>query len=125
MSASDSSDLIDRSIPAGLPDNSGPALALDMASFRRLGYRAVDLIVEHLSGMRERPVFRPMEPGQRLGLLDLQLPEQGRSPDAIFDLFQERVLPHPMGNGHPRFFGWVNSPPAPLGILGDFLAAAV
>ena len=39
--------------------------------------------------------------------------------------FAERVLPHPMGNGHPRFFGWVNSPPAPIGVLGDFLAAAM
>ena len=23
-----------------------------------------------------------------------------------------------MGNGHPRFFGWVNSPPAPVGVVG-------
>ena len=30
-----------------------------------------------------------------------------------------------MGNGHPRFFGWVNSPPAPVGIVADFLAAAL
>src|SRR5204863_520894 len=30
-----------------------------------------------------------------------------------------------MGNGHPRFFGWVNSPPAPIGVLAEFLAAAM
>src|SRR5438046_3732011 len=30
-----------------------------------------------------------------------------------------------MGNGHPRFFGWVNSPPAPLGAVADLLAAAM
>ena len=35
------------------------------------------------------------------------------------------MLPHPMGNGHPRFFGWVNSPPAPIGVLAEFLAAAM
>jgi len=36
-----------------------------------------------------------------------------------------RIHSHPMGNGHPRFFGWVNSPPAPLGVLADFLASAL
>ena len=27
-------------------------------------------------------------------------------------------------NAHPRFFGYITAPPAPIGILGDFLAAA-
>src|SRR6266851_4452649 len=30
-----------------------------------------------------------------------------------------------MGNGHPRFFGWVNSPPAMLAVLTEVLAAAM
>ncbi len=30
-----------------------------------------------------------------------------------------------MGNGHPRFFGWVNSPPSPEGIAAELLAAAL
>lgn len=99
--------------------------AVDMASFRRSAHRAVDVVVGHLSGVRGRPVFVPMQPGQRLALLDEPLPEQGTSPDAILDQFCQRVLPHPMGNGHPRFFGWVNSPPAPAGVLAEFLAAAM
>jgi len=37
----------------------------------------------------------------------------------------ERILPHPMGNGHPRFFGWVNSPPAMLAVITEILAAAM
>jgi aromatic-L-amino-acid/L-tryptophan decarboxylase len=32
-------------------------------------------------------------------------------------------LAYPMGNNSPRFFGWVNSPPAPLGVLADMLAS--
>src|SRR5439155_26994802 len=28
-------------------------------------------------------------------------------------------------NGSPRFFGCVNSPPAPIGVAADFLAAAL
>jgi glutamate/tyrosine decarboxylase-like PLP-dependent enzyme len=30
-----------------------------------------------------------------------------------------------MGNGHPRFFGWVNSPPAPIAVITEILAAAM
>ena len=34
-------------------------------------------------------------------------------------------MPHPFGNGHPRFFGWVNGPPVVLGVLAEALAAAM
>jgi len=29
------------------------------------------------------------------------------------------ALPHAMGNGHPAFFGWVNSPTALAGVLAS------
>jgi glutamate/tyrosine decarboxylase-like PLP-dependent enzyme len=101
------------------------APAVNPAAFRRSAARAVEMVAEHLGGVRERPVFRPMRPEERLALLDEPLPEGGASPDEILEQFRERVLPHPMGNGHPRFFGWVNSPPAPVGVLAEFLAAAL
>jgi aromatic-L-amino-acid/L-tryptophan decarboxylase len=34
-------------------------------------------------------------------------------------------LPYAMGNGHPAFFGWVNSPPALAGVLASLAAAAM
>lgn len=39
--------------------------------------------------------------------------------------FAERVEPYPFGNGHPRFFGWINSPPDVLAVFADALAAAM
>ena len=35
------------------------------------------------------------------------------------------LFDHSLFNGHPRFFGYITSSPAPIGMLGDFLAAAV
>jgi glutamate/tyrosine decarboxylase-like PLP-dependent enzyme len=35
------------------------------------------------------------------------------------------LFDHSLFNGHPRFFGYITAPPAPIGILADFLAAAV
>ena len=36
--------------------------------------------------------------------------------------FRARVEPWPFGNGHPRFWGWVNSPPAVMGVFAEALA---
>jgi aromatic-L-amino-acid decarboxylase len=101
------------------------ALAIDPVTFRALGYRAVDMATDYLAGMRERPVFTPMSPDERQNLLEQALPDDGAPPDEILDRFAELILPHPMGNGHPRFFGWVNSPPSPIGALAEFLAGAM
>jgi glutamate/tyrosine decarboxylase-like PLP-dependent enzyme len=101
------------------------ALAIDPEEFRRLGHRAVDLAADHLRGMRDRPVFAPMSPAAREALMAQPLPAAGRAPADIVDLVERAVLPYPMGNGHPRFFGWVNSPPAPVGVLAELLAAAM
>ena len=110
---------------AALSEEITPALALDPETFRRLGYRAVDLATEHLAGMRQRPVFRPMPWDERRALLEQALPEQGSDPDAILDAFADQIAPWPMGNGHPRFFGWANSPPAPIGAIAELLAGAM
>jgi glutamate/tyrosine decarboxylase-like PLP-dependent enzyme len=66
-----------------------------------------------------------MTHAERTDLLDEAFPDRGLSPERILERYAAAVLPHPMGNGHPRFFGWVNSPPAPIGAIADLLAAAV
>jgi aromatic-L-amino-acid/L-tryptophan decarboxylase len=108
-----------------IPSVPPPPLAIDPETFRRLAHRAADLVADHLARIRERPVFAPMTPAERATLLEHPLPETGVTPEALLALVERDVLSHPMGNGHPRFFGWVNSPPAPIGIVADFLAAAL
>jgi glutamate/tyrosine decarboxylase-like PLP-dependent enzyme len=98
---------------------------MDPEAFRRLAHAAADLVADHLGRMREGPVFAPMMPTQRTTFLERPLPDRGVSPEMLLALVGREVFTHPMGNGHPRFFGWVNSPPAPVGIVADFLAAAL
>jgi glutamate/tyrosine decarboxylase-like PLP-dependent enzyme len=45
--------------------------------------------------------------------------------EELLQEFTRDVARYPFGNGHPRFFGWVNSPPAPIAILSEVLAAAM
>jgi glutamate/tyrosine decarboxylase-like PLP-dependent enzyme len=96
--------------------------------FRRLAHRAVDILADDLartSGDPDAPVRRPTTPALRERLMGEPLPEEGSDPDAILTDFEALVLPHAMGNASPRFFGWVNSPPAPMGVIADLLAAGM
>ena len=99
--------------------------AVDPEHFRRLAHAAVDLVADYLAGIGAAPVFRPMTADQRTTLMQEPLAASGAGPEAVLERFRSAILPHAMGNGHPRFFGWVNSPPAPIGVIADFLAAAL
>jgi aromatic-L-amino-acid/L-tryptophan decarboxylase len=92
---------------------------------KRVGYRVVDTIAEHLATLPEMPVFRPFPPDLVSTYLGSKAPESGQEADEILDAFIRDIEPYPFGNGHPRFFGWVNSPPAVLGIFAEALAAAM
>src|ERR671934_2240892 len=92
---------------------------------RRIGYRVVDLIADHLSSVRDSPVFRPVPRNLSEQFLTTPVPIDGTPPDEILRAFSETIEPYPFGNGHPRFWGWVNSPPHPIGIFADALAAAM
>ncbi|HYO89875.1 MAG TPA: pyridoxal-dependent decarboxylase [Candidatus Limnocylindrales bacterium] len=91
--------------------------------FRRLGHVLIDLLADQLAGAREAPVRRPLPEAVRDRLLNAPLNDAPEAPDALLQRVKDDMLPYSLGNSSPRFFGWVNSPPAPLGILGDLLAA--
>ena len=102
---------------------SGDAWSAD--EIRRVGYRAVDLIVEHLATLPDRPVFSAYPRALGEAMAAAPLPQDGESADEVLSAFARDVLPYPFGNGHPRFYGWVNSPPTPIGIFAEALAAAM
>ena len=107
------------------PGDKHASLAMDPEHFRRLAHEAVDLVADYLAGLGEAPVFGPMTAAERTTLMQEPLEAEGVAPETVLERFRAAVMPHAMGNGHPRFFGWVNSPPAPVGIVADFLAAAM
>jgi aromatic-L-amino-acid/L-tryptophan decarboxylase len=98
---------------------------LSEQEFRRLGYQAVDMAASYFAELPDRPVFRRMEESERQALMHMPLPVAPLSGDEILRFLAEQILPHPMGNGHPRFFGWVNSPPNMLAVITEILAAAM
>lgn len=92
---------------------------------RAAGHRVADVVADHLTGLPDEPVFRPVPAAESARRRAEPAPRTGVPFDAVLDEVVARVLPHPFGNGHPRFFGWVNSPPGVAGVLAEALAAAV
>ena len=70
---------------------------------RRVGYRVVDMIAQHLADLPTKPVFRPFPPDLASDYLNSTLPESGLNADEILDTFAREIEPFPFGNGHPRF----------------------
>jgi hypothetical protein len=110
-----------------LANPGGVESMIDMSpdEFRRLGYRAVDLIADNLASLRSRPCRSPVPPDVQHALMHQPLPHEPSEPDALIDYVGSTFFRYPIGNGSPRFFGWVNSPPAPIGVLAELLAAAL
>jgi aromatic-L-amino-acid decarboxylase len=110
------------------PDRISP-LDLDPDRFRALGHRLVDELAELLTEIRS-PASRPVVPRQspadvQAAVGDAPLPEEGAEPDAVLRDATALLLDRSLLVGHPRFWGYVCGSPAPLGILGDLLAAAI
>ena len=96
---------------------------LDPEEVRRLGRLAADCVAEHRARLTERPVFGKV--GPFASTFELPLPESGRSADEIIAFVREHVMPRPMGNSHPRFFGFINASADPLGTVADYMASAM
>lgn len=102
-------------------------LAMDAVTFRALGHRLVDSLADFLESLPRRPVTRNESPSEVRAALDLNgpLPEAGADAGVLLEQAASLLFDHSLFNGHPRFFGYITAPPAPIGILGDFLASAV
>jgi glutamate/tyrosine decarboxylase-like PLP-dependent enzyme len=90
---------------------------------RRIGRLAADAIAEHRARLEERPVFGKI--GAAAPLFEGPAPEEGAPFEETLDFVREHVLPFPMGNSHPRFYGFINATADPIGVVADSLAAAM
>ncbi len=100
-----------------------PTFDLPPDELRRLGALAADAVAGHREELLARPVFGKV--GPRAALFDEPVPEEGRPFEEVLAFAREHILPYPMGNSHPRFYGFINASADPVGILADFVAAGM
>ena len=102
-------------------------LRMDGEEFRRVGYALVDAIAAGLAAIPGGPVTRgeaPLEIQEALNA-SAGLPDEGADAGTLLTAAGRLLFGHSLFNGHPRFFGYITAAPAPIGILGDFLASAL
>jgi glutamate/tyrosine decarboxylase-like PLP-dependent enzyme len=96
----------------------------DWESMRALGHRMVDDMVAHMKTIRDRPVWRHA-PDEVKAYFRTPFPQHPQTPEEIYAEFLENVLPYPLGNDHPRFWGWVFGTGTVLGAYAEFLSAVM
>ena len=94
----------------------------DWEATRALAHRIVDEAVDYLARVRERPAWAPM-PEEVRASFQTSLPEGPTPLATVYRNYRETVAAYPMGNIHPRFWGWYMGASNFTGALGDFLAA--
>jgi aromatic-L-amino-acid/L-tryptophan decarboxylase len=103
------------------------SLAMTEAEFREIGHKLVDLVADRLARIADGPVTPHETPAGVRAAIDAarELPARGEDANQLVTRAAELLFDHSLFNGHPRFFGYITSSPAPIGMFGDFLAAAL
>jgi glutamate/tyrosine decarboxylase-like PLP-dependent enzyme len=96
-------------------------------AFRAAGHDLVNRIADWLAQMPNGSVTHDETPAAVRGVIDAArgLPEHGTDAGELLNSAAQLLFEHSLFNGHPRFFGYITSSPAPIGMLGDLLASAV
>lgn len=104
-------------------DQRHPTFAWDEEAMRRLGYRVVDMILDHHLHLAEKPVVQRRTRAEYDALFAEAAPRRGADPQAVLDLVERHIMTGLGHTDHPRFYGYVPSPGNYLSALGDALAA--
>ena len=96
----------------------------DWEAMRTLGHRMVDDMLDYLHAVPERPVWQHA-PQEIKARLNTPLPLEGQPAEQVYQDFLEMVLPYPVGNIHPRFWGWVFGTGTVMGAFAELLAGTM
>jgi len=107
---------VDREVPVEIP----------ASEFKKAGHKLVDDIAHLLSNFHEKPVSPGVSPEKiRTILGQEQIPSEGESAIMLLEEVTRHLIDNSTFNGHPRFWGYITSSATPIGVLADFLAAAI
>jgi aromatic-L-amino-acid/L-tryptophan decarboxylase len=100
----------------------GSAMEMSPEEMRRLGHRAVDLLVERWTALPEEPAWAGGRRDELEALLREDAPEEGRDADAVMDRAVKDILERAARIDHPRFFAFVPSSPAWPSVVAELLS---
>ncbi|MFL6215549.1 MAG: pyridoxal phosphate-dependent decarboxylase family protein [Blastocatellia bacterium] len=104
-----------------------PLISLDASTeqVERWGRAATAWMASYLDSLRQRRVYPATTAQQIREQLDTQLPEAGADFEQLLEVMREVIVPLSRHNGHPRMFGYVQSPGTPIAAIADLLASTL
>jgi glutamate/tyrosine decarboxylase-like PLP-dependent enzyme len=98
---------------------------LSSDDMRTLGYRVVDMIVDHHQALPGKSATSVARRDTLEKLLREPPPRDGRDPEEVLATVERDVLSNIMYCTHPRHFAWVPGPGNFISVLADTLASGV
>ncbi|HSV62710.1 MAG TPA: aminotransferase class I/II-fold pyridoxal phosphate-dependent enzyme [Chthoniobacterales bacterium] len=98
-------------------------LELSRDEMQRLGYRVVDLLVQHFGEIRNAPVGAKGQPADLLARFAGPPPEAPTEPNELLARLEKDVFPNNLHVDHPRFFAFVPGPGNFVSTMADALAS--
>jgi aromatic-L-amino-acid decarboxylase len=100
-------------------------LAVPPEDFSLLAQLGADFVAEYYRSLANRPVFVPSTAEAVHKLIDEPLPQSGAAFPELLGVIRDVVSHYNRHSAHPRFFGYVSSPGAPITAISHMIAAAL
>jgi aromatic-L-amino-acid decarboxylase len=99
-------------------------LELTPEEMRSVGYRVIDMLIEHFANMKDERIGAKAEPAKIRPLLAaMPLSNDACDPHRLLDTIQRDILPNTLNVAHPRFFAFVPGPNNFMSAMADVLAS--
>lgn len=99
---------------------------LTTEEFKALGNNLIESISNFNETISEKPITTGQSPKALQKKLGMQsFPEHGMPASQLLNKASDLLYNHSLFNGHPKFMGYITGSAAPIGALGDLLAATV
>ncbi|MBA2329029.1 MAG: aminotransferase class V-fold PLP-dependent enzyme, partial [Flavisolibacter sp.] len=101
-------------------------IEISKEDFKNIGYQLIDTIAEFFDTIKDKKVTPGETPLQLQKIIPTApLPQKATPANELIPKAADLLINHSLFNGHPKFFGYITSSPAPIGALADLLAASV
>ncbi len=98
---------------------------MDTKQFRKYGHEMVDWIADFMDNIEKYRVNPDIQPGEIKAKLPKNAPKKGEEMKAIFNDFENIILPGITHWQHPCWFAYFPANNSPPSVLGEFLSAAL
>ncbi len=106
------------------PTKRNSPIEMSAQEFREAGHEIIDHLADFIENISQRPISPGKDPDTIRNILGVRnIPVEGKSAESILQDTTELLIENSTFNSHPRFWGYITSSAAPIGVLGDLLAS--